>query len=116
MNPNHSMREKCPSTLKVETGCLHCHATAVQPALPGAINHFAAQPFLYGGITCQSCHGDPSAHLASGGTAPILNPAKLSPSRRDSVCLQCHLEGETSVNRLGRSLSAFVPGEICPIM
>ena len=111
MNPKSLDAQEMPFTLKVETGCLHCHATAVQPALPGAVNHFAAQPFLYGGITCQSCHGDPSAHLASGGKASILNPAKLSPSRRDSVCLQCHLEGETSVNRLGRSLSTFVPGE-----
>jgi predicted CXXCH cytochrome family protein len=111
MNPKSLDARAMPFTLKVETGCLHCHATAVQPALPGAINHFAAQPFLYGGIACESCHGDPSAHLASGGKASILNPAKLSPNRRDSVCLQCHLEGETSVNRLGRSLSAFVPGE-----
>ena len=111
MNPKSPNVREMPFTLKVDAGCLHCHATGAQPSLPGARNHFGAQPFLYGGITCQSCHGDPAAHLASGGKAPILNPAKLSPSKRDSVCLQCHLEGETAVNIQGRSLSDFLPGE-----
>jgi predicted CXXCH cytochrome family protein len=110
MNPKSIGAREMPFTLKVERGCLHCHSTGVQPAL-GANNHFGAQPFLYGGITCRSCHGDPAAHLAGGGAGSILNPAKLSPSKRDSVCLQCHLEGETAVNAPGRSLAAFVPGE-----
>lgn len=111
MNPKSLKAREMPFTLEVDAGCLHCHSTGVQTSLPGARNHFGAQPFLYGGITCQSCHGDASAHLASGGRAAILNPAKLAPSRRDSVCLQCHLEGETVVNVPGRSLSAFLPGE-----
>jgi predicted CXXCH cytochrome family protein len=110
MNPKSIDAREMPLTLKVDAGCLHCHTSAVQKPV-GANNHFGAQPFLYGGVTCQSCHGDPAAHLASGGTAPILNPAKLSPSRRDSVCLQCHLEGETAVNAPGRSLATFLPGE-----
>jgi predicted CXXCH cytochrome family protein len=110
MNPKSIDAREMPFTLKVDPGCLHCHATGVQPSLD-ANNHFGAQPFLQGGVSCQSCHGDAAAHLASGGKAPILNPAKLSPSRRDSVCLQCHLEGETAVNAPGRSLSAFLPGE-----
>jgi Flp pilus assembly protein TadD len=111
MNPKSIGVREMPFTLEVDAGCLHCHATAVQTSLPGARNHFGAKPFLYGGITCQSCHGDPAPHLASGGKAPILNPAKLPPGKRDSVCLQCHLEGETAVNIQGRSLSAFLPGE-----
>jgi predicted CXXCH cytochrome family protein len=111
MNPKSLKVREMPFTLEVDAGCLHCHATAVLTSLPGARNHFGAQPFLYGGITCQSCHGDAVAHVASGGRAPILNPANLSPSRRDSVCLQCHLEGETAVHMPGRSLSAFLPGE-----
>jgi predicted CXXCH cytochrome family protein len=110
MNPKSIGVREMPLTLKVDRGCLHCHSTGVQPTA-GANNHFGSQPFLYGGITCQSCHGDPAAHLASGGAAPILNPAKLPPSRRDSICLQCHLEGETTVNVPGHSLAAFVPGE-----
>jgi predicted CXXCH cytochrome family protein len=111
MNPKSLDAQEMPFTLRVDAACLHCHTSGVQAELPGASNHFAARPFLYGGITCEACHGDPSAHLASSGTAPILNPAKLSPSRRDSICLQCHLEGKAIVNRKGRSLAKFVPGE-----
>lgn len=110
MNPKSLDAREMPLTLKVDAACLHCHSSGVQPSL-GAVNHFGSRPFLYGGITCQSCHGDPAAHLSSGGAAPILNPAKLSPTRRDSVCLQCHLEGEMAVNAPGRSLADFIPGE-----
>jgi tetratricopeptide (TPR) repeat protein len=111
MNPKSLDAKEMPFTLKVDAGCLHCHSTGVQPSLAGAVNHFGARPFLYAGITCLACHGDPAAHLASGGAAPILNPAKLQPAKRDSVCLQCHLEGETAVNAPGRSLANFVPGD-----
>jgi Flp pilus assembly protein TadD len=111
MNPKSLDAKEMPFTLKVDGGCLHCHSTGVQPSLAGAVNHFGARPFISSGIRCQACHGDPAAHLASGGAAPILNPAQLPPAKRDSVCLQCHLEGETAVNAPGRSLAAFVPGE-----
>ena len=111
MNPKSIDAKEMPFTLEVDPGCLHCHATAVQSSLPGARNHFAAEPFLYGGITCQSCHGDPAAHLASAGKAPILNPDKLPAARRDSVCLQCHLEGELAVNAKGLSPALFHPGD-----
>jgi predicted CXXCH cytochrome family protein len=111
MNPKSLDALEMPLTLRVDAACLHCHSSGVQAELPGASNHFAAHPFLYGGITCEACHGDPSAHVASSGAAPILNPAKLSPSRRDSICLQCHLEGKAIVNRKGRSLADFVPGQ-----
>jgi predicted CXXCH cytochrome family protein len=111
MNPKSIGAHEMPFTLKVDAGCLHCHTTGVQVALPGARNHFGPKPFLHGGIGCQSCHGDPDAHLASGGKAPILNPALLSPAKRDSICLQCHLEGEIAINLPGRSLPAFTPGE-----
>jgi predicted CXXCH cytochrome family protein len=111
MNPKSLYVTQMPFTLKVDSGCLHCHASAVQPVLSGASNHFGEKPFLYGGITCESCHGDATDHVARDGKNSVLNPAKLPASRRDSICLQCHLEGETAVNRVGHSLSDFMPGE-----
>src|ERR1700761_3883049 len=104
MNPKSLDAREMPFTLKVDSACLHCHSSGVQPA-SGAVNHFGDRPFLYGGIRCQSCHGDATAHVASGGTAKILNPAKLPSVERDSVCLQCHLEGEMAVNKPGRQLA-----------
>ena len=36
---------------------------------------------------------------------------KLSPAARDSVCSSCHLEGDTSVEHIGRSVAEWKPGE-----
>ncbi len=111
MAPNYLNAREMPATLPVDPNCLHCHATGVQASLPGSRNHFADGPFLRGGIGCNACHGDARAHLASQGRVPVLNPARLDAPRRDSVCLQCHLEGETAVYKQGRSLSDYRPGD-----
>ena len=41
----------------------------------------------------------------------MINPAKLDGDRRDSICISCHLEGDTSVEHRGRSVANFKPGE-----
>jgi tetratricopeptide (TPR) repeat protein len=111
MTPHFLGTHEMPFTLPVDPGCLHCHASNVQESLPDARNHFSGPPFPRGGVTCESCHGDPSQHLAHNGKGAILNPAKLDPVRRDSVCLECHLEGEVAVVREGHKLAAFQPGD-----
>jgi Flp pilus assembly protein TadD len=40
-----------------------------------------------------------------------VNPSALDSERRDSVCAQCHLSGEIRVERAGKSVSSFQPGE-----
>lgn len=111
MNPKSLNATEMPFTLQVDASCLHCHTSGAAMSLPGARNHFAGAPFAHGGITCESCHGDATAHLSSGGRAAILNPAKLTGARRDSVCLQCHLEAEVAVDQPGRQLNDFHPGQ-----
>ncbi len=111
MTPNFLNTKEMPFTLPVDPGCLHCHASNVAESLPDARNRFAGPPFPRGGITCESCHGDPRQHLAQNGHGPILNPAKLDPIRRESVCLECHLEGEVAVVKLGRKIGGFQPGD-----
>jgi tetratricopeptide (TPR) repeat protein len=111
MAPNYGATKTLPSALPVDSNCLHCHATDVQIALPEARNKYQGAPFLQGGIGCSVCHGDPSKHLAEHGHGPIVNPATLDPARRDSVCLQCHLEGDVAIYRAGKSLAQFHPGE-----
>jgi predicted CXXCH cytochrome family protein len=110
MAPNYQQAKEMPLTLPVDSSCLHCHASGVQAALPQARNRYAATPFLYGGITCEGCHGDASQHVAQHGRGPILNPDKLAANKRDSICLQCHLEAEVLVNRRGHTLYDFKPG------
>jgi len=111
MAPNYGSARSMPDTLPVDSNCLHCHASEVQSALPEARNRYAGAPFLAGGVTCASCHGDPTQHLAQQGRGPIVNPAKLSAAKRDSVCLQCHLEGDAAIYRAGESLAAYRPGD-----
>ena len=111
MTPNHISDREMPLTLPVDPGCLHCHASGVASSLPDARNHYAGDPFAYGGITCGACHGEGSAHVASQGKAAMLKLDALPPVRRDSVCLNCHLEGQTAVNRAGKKPEDFRPGD-----
>lgn len=111
MTPHYLSAPSMPFTLPVDPGCLHCHASNVAASLPQARNKFAGPPFPRGGITCEACHGDPARHLATGGRGPILNPARLEPVRRDSICLECHLEGEVAVVKQGQKLGDFRPGD-----
>lgn len=100
----------------VESECLECHASGVQP-VAGTQNGYRDVPFLEGRISCERCHGLGNNHIAaqtSGQSAraqEIVNPAKLEARLRDSVCAQCHLLGETRITKAGRSLSRFTPGE-----
>jgi hypothetical protein len=111
MAPNHLNDPSMPDDLPIQTGCLHCHATWAAAPRMNARNSFPDPPFSQGGVGCNACHGDPTAHLAAKGRGPILNPDKLQAAKRDSVCTQCHLEGNATIDRPGRSLATFRPGD-----
>jgi predicted CXXCH cytochrome family protein len=111
MAPNYGATKSMPAALPVDSNCLHCHASAVQTALPEARNRYDGLPFQEGGIGCTACHGDPTPHLAEKGHGPIVDPAKLAPAKRDSICLQCHLEGDVAIYRASMSLAQFRAGE-----
>lgn len=111
MAPAYLDARDMPLTLPVDPGCLHCHATGAASSLPDARNHYAGAPFAEGGITCAVCHGDGAAHVASGGKVKMLDIDALEPARRDSICLNCHLEGQVGVAKLGKKPEAFRPGD-----
>jgi predicted CXXCH cytochrome family protein len=116
MAPNYLHVKQMPFNLPIDSGCLHCHASAVQMQQAGSLNKYGNEkngglPFLQGGITCEACHGDASAHVSSGGKAAVLNPAHLEPQRRDAICYRCHLEGETNVQNPAHSPAEFKPGD-----
>lgn len=111
MAPAYQDAREMPLTLEVDPGCLHCHASEVAPSLPDARNHYAAEPFAQGGIRCASCHGDATAHIASRGKVKMLNIDAMKPVQRDSICLNCHLEGQAGVNRLGKRPEDYRPGD-----
>ena len=113
MAPGLGGSDGVPDALPMTEGCMRCHMSEVQQPDAGTRNRFvrAGVPFLHGGITCERCHGDAAAHIRSGGRAAILNPIKLPAAERDSVCSSCHLEGDTSVERVGRSVAEYKPGD-----
>ncbi|HEX3891214.1 MAG TPA: cytochrome c3 family protein [Terracidiphilus sp.] len=111
MAPNFQTTREMPLTLPVDPGCLHCHASGAASPLEDARNRYAGEPFAAGGITCEACHGDASAHVGSGGKTPMLRVDELEANRRDSVCLNCHLEGQVGVDRLGKRIENFKPGD-----
>jgi TPR repeat/Cytochrome c554 and c-prime len=111
MKPGLADLSYMPPPLPMQSGCMRCHMSAAQASDPGTINHYRGLPFLHSGITCEMCHGDGREHVASGGKATIVNPVRLSPENRDSVCISCHLEGDVSVKRAGDSPLKYRPGE-----
>ena len=104
---------------RVSDGCLYCHSgrVAVQP---GENNRYASPPFHEMAIGCERCHGPGQQHVKAqtasktdvGRDATIVNPAKLEPARRDSVCYQCHLQGESVIPRFGCGFFDFRPGQM----
>ena len=111
MKPGLGGSTRLPEALPMSPGCMRCHMSSVQREDPGTNNHYQGLPFLHGGITCESCHGDTREHVRTAGRAAVINPVKLEAERRDSICISCHLEGDTSVAHRGRSIADYRPGE-----
>jgi len=111
MKPGMADMHQVAPPLPMQSSCLRCHMSAVQPSEAGTVNRYGGLAFLHTGITCEACHGDTRQHVATGGKAAVVNPAKLDADRRDSVCISCHLEGDVTVERAGKSALDYQPGE-----
>ena len=115
--PGYEQDKSLDISRPVDRQCLECHASRVQ-LVEGTRNKYHGAPFLEGAVGCERCHGPGAAHVkrmsagAETGSKEIVDPSRLEPARRDSVCARCHLTGEINVARLGRSPSAFRPGDV----
>jgi hypothetical protein len=101
MSPGYGAHTAMELNHPVDSTCLFCHASRVQPVRNGTVNGFAGRPFLQNGVGCERCHGAGSDHV--NGSESMVDPAALTGGRRDSLCMQCHLEGEARIARAGRS-------------
>jgi Flp pilus assembly protein TadD len=109
MAPAYTEAREMPMNLPALMDCLNCHASGLHAPVAGTENKFIGAPFAHGGITCQRCHGAAEEHVE--GKSPAVNPAKLDPERRDSVCMECHFEGSVAVAQPGKNVYQFQPGE-----
>jgi hypothetical protein len=93
----------------VEPSCLMCHASQLR-STPGSQNRYGDPPFTQNGVGCERCHGPGSLHVE--GKGGMVNPAKLDPARRDSVCMQCHLSGDARVALARQRIADFRAGSL----
>jgi tetratricopeptide (TPR) repeat protein len=108
MAPAYGDVRQAPMNLPALTSCLDCHVSGIQPPIQGTENRYKMPVFAYSGVACERCHGPGAAHVNGGA---IVNPAKLTADRRDAICMQCHLEGNAAIERPGKHLYQFRPGD-----
>lgn len=104
---------------RLPDGCVACHIGRSDPVGDQA-DRYRTPALIETGISCERCHGPGAGHVAfrtanpagGGPDATIVNPARLEPRKRESVCNQCHLLGEMPVARYGRTVHDFRPGEL----
>ena len=108
--PGYETESDPDFTRPIKPGCLFCHAGSFAP-VAGTINRYAAQPFSHLAITCVRCHGPADKHVVHPSPSNIVNPVRLEPASRDSVCEQCHLKGIARVPNPGKQFTDFVPGQ-----
>lgn len=124
MAPGDDRPDNDGITRQVRRECLFCH-NAYPHQEAGRDTHWSPQTFpaaLPEGTGCQRCHGPGAAHVraAEDGAADgevrkaIVNPARLAPALRDSVCFQCHMLPAVAMfgaRRFERGDYSFRPGE-----
>jgi Tfp pilus assembly protein PilF len=112
-------------TRPVRRECMFCHNA--YPDVPEGSDAYG-KPQLFPkelpeGTGCQRCHGPGANHVGTvfkGELDPekikatIVNPKRLSPSLRNDICFQCHMQPSVAlfgVRRFDRADYSFRPGE-----
>jgi Tfp pilus assembly protein PilF len=98
----------------IQPDCLFCHTNQFRP-VAGMLNRYETPIFQGHAVGCERCHGPGELHvsqgeLTAGSDLTIVNPAKLTPALRESVCQQCHVQGRYRFTRAGREPLEFRPG------
>ena len=73
----------------VDAACTRCHTGRSQP-VPDRLGLYDDPPFLEMAIGCENCHGPGRDHVQAPAAGSIVNPARLSPARREQICADCH--------------------------
>jgi tetratricopeptide (TPR) repeat protein len=97
-------------TRPVGEECVLCHSGGPQ-YIRGTTNRYTRPPFTEEAISCERCHGSAVEHLKRPAPGSIVNPAKLAPAARDSICEQCHLAGVTRILNPDKTFGDFRPGQ-----
>ena len=124
MSPGFEFPSHPGITRGIPRKCMFCH-NAYPEVATGSDAPWIDDTFpeeLPEGTGCQRCHGPGADHIRSALAGnevavtrnEIVNPAKLTPELRDSVCFQCHMLPSASLagaHRFGRGIYSFRPGQ-----
>jgi len=108
VSPGYESMQLLDFDRAVTSNCLFCHSG--KPRFSDADGRRLGSARIEA-ITCERCHGDGEGHARRPSSNNIVNPAKLSGAARDSVCEQCHLEGDTRILNPGKTLDDYHPGD-----
>jgi len=109
LSPGYESYPQMPFNRAIDESCLVCHVSQLAHR-EGTQNGFQAPAFAQDGVGCERCHGPGSEHVQ--GKGGMINPARLPAERRDSICAQCHLSGESRISKPGKTLAQFRPGNL----
>ena len=113
MSPGYERADHSGFLRQVTLDCMFCHNA--YPEVPvgsdvlGAPQRFPKD--LPQGLGCQRCHGPGAEHVAKANendssvediAATIFNAGRLAPERRADVCMQCHLQSDSSMMSIVR--------------
>lgn len=73
----------------IGAACVNCHSGRSQP-VANRLGVYRDPAFPEMTIGCENCHGPGGRHAAKPATAKIVNPARLSPTQREEICVRCH--------------------------
>ncbi len=111
LSPGYERTAEPDFTRPVGAECVLCHSGLPQP-VAGTPNQYRQPVFLEESISCQRCHGPVEEHLKRPEAGSIVNPARLAPAARASVCEQCHLVGATQrILNPGKQFTDFRAGQ-----
>lgn len=108
--PGYELDPRPDFSRPVLVACLLCHSGTPDP-IKGTLNRYQDPAFSAMGISCERCHGPGDRHIRRPVPGSIVNPAKLTGSRRDGVCEQCHLAGESRIPNPGKDFAGYRAGD-----
>lgn len=119
MSPGYDHKRHQGFERPVDVGCLVCHCGGIEE-VNGAFHRLEVGEMAIG---CERCHGPGAAHVefhrarppvdvVHAAKDPIIHPRKLSRDRQDALCAQCHLRGDATVLRPGKTAADFQPGSL----
>ncbi len=117
MAPGYDIVAHLGTTRTISDECLFCHAGLVTRK-NGNDEKLVIHELA---INCERCHGAGAEHAELYSAlkndqadrvkdAKIVNPHKLDRAEAESICAQCHLQGDISVDSEGHAVWDFQPG------